>query len=67
MQERSGLALNAETDSAKHRLVIGTAATSDAIKRFLSADSAGADLGPDGYRVVVDPSKTEWFVRLGSA
>ena len=62
VQERSGLALNAATDSAKHRLVIGTAATSDAIKRFLSADSAGADLGPDGYRVVVDPSKTEWFV-----
>lgn len=62
LKDRSDLTLAAAADAARFRLVIGTAATSDAIKRFLAADPASAELGPDGCRIVVDPAKPEWFV-----
>ena len=62
LQDRSGVTLADGAEKTKYRLTIGTAATSDAVKTFLAADHAGAGLGADGSRIVVDPAKPEWII-----
>ena len=62
IKDRAGIALAGSGDKATLRLVIGTMASNDRIKKFSATRKEVASLGTDGYVIAVEPGKPELYI-----